>query len=147
MAPIPPAAKHERLIGFFEFCIGNDWLDKNPALKMKKAEEKRVPTDYFTREEFQRIEDATFAYADWRGGSRLSLSPGKNACPDSLDALVWACDPRCRIARKRQAKRGRKALLVQGENRGSCSRPPSNQARRSLAFTANGESELFLLEW
>jgi hypothetical protein len=35
--------KHERLIGFFEFCIGNDWLDKNPALKMKKAEEKRVP--------------------------------------------------------------------------------------------------------
>jgi len=34
--------KHERLIGFFEFCIGKDWLDKNPALKMKKAEEKPV---------------------------------------------------------------------------------------------------------
>jgi integrase/recombinase XerD len=35
---------------------------------MKKAEEKRVPTDYFTREEFEQIVDATFAYADWRGG-------------------------------------------------------------------------------
>jgi len=58
--------KQERLIDFFEFCIGNDWLDKNPALTMKKAEEKRVPTDYFTSEEFKRTEDATFAYAAWR---------------------------------------------------------------------------------
>jgi integrase/recombinase XerD len=67
--------KHERLIGFFEFCIGNDWLDKNPALKMKKAEEKRVPTDYFTREECQRIEDATYAYGDWRGGRDFHYRP------------------------------------------------------------------------
>src|SRR5437868_3201931 len=67
--------KHERLIGFFEFCIGNDWLDKNPALKMKKAEEKRVPTDYFTREEFHRIVDATYAYGDWRGGRDFHYRP------------------------------------------------------------------------
>jgi integrase/recombinase XerD len=67
--------KHERLIGFFEFCIANDWLDKNPALKMKKAEEKRVPTDYFTREEFQRIVDATYAYGDWRGGRDFHYRP------------------------------------------------------------------------
>jgi integrase len=60
--------KHERLIAFFEFCIGNEWLEKNPAAKMKKVEEKRVPTDYFTREEFQRVVDATYAYGDWRGG-------------------------------------------------------------------------------
>ncbi len=67
--------KHERLIGFFEFCISNDWLGKNPAVKMKKAEEKRVPTDYFTREEFQRIVDATYAYADWRGGRDFRYRP------------------------------------------------------------------------
>ena len=35
---------------------------------MKKAEEKRVPTDYFTREEFHGIVVATYAYGDWRGG-------------------------------------------------------------------------------
>jgi integrase/recombinase XerD len=67
--------KHERLIGFFEFCISNDWLDKNPALKMKKAEEKRVPTDYFTSEEFHRIVDATYAYGDWRGGRDFHYRP------------------------------------------------------------------------
>jgi site-specific recombinase XerD len=71
--------KHERLIGFFEFCIANDWLDKNPALKMKKAEEKRVPTDYFTREEFQRIVDATYAYGDWRGAATFTTAPKMRA--------------------------------------------------------------------
>ena len=67
--------KHERLIGFFEFCITNEWLEKNPAAKMKKVEEKRVPTDYFTREEFHRILDATYAYADWRGGRDFHYRP------------------------------------------------------------------------
>lgn len=60
--------KHERLVGFFNFCIANDWLEKNPAARMKRVEEKRVPTDYFTREEFERIVDATYAYGDWHGG-------------------------------------------------------------------------------
>jgi hypothetical protein len=35
---------------------------------MKRVEEKRVPTDYFTRQEFERIVDATYAYGDWQGG-------------------------------------------------------------------------------
>jgi integrase/recombinase XerD len=67
--------KHERLTGFFEFCISNDWLEKNPARKMKKVEERRVPTDYFTREEFHRIVDATYAYGDWRGGRDFQNRP------------------------------------------------------------------------
>jgi integrase/recombinase XerD len=28
----------------------------------------RVPTGYYTREEFAKIIDATYAYGDWRGG-------------------------------------------------------------------------------
>jgi integrase/recombinase XerD len=60
--------KHERLVGFFNFCIANDWLEKNPAARMKRVEEKRVPTDYFTREEFERVVDVTYAYRDWQGG-------------------------------------------------------------------------------
>src|SRR5215472_9380621 len=35
---------------------------------MKRVEEKRVPTDYFTREEFEQVVDATYAYGDWQGG-------------------------------------------------------------------------------
>jgi integrase len=60
--------KHERLVGFFNFCIANDWIEKNPAARMKRVEERRVPTDYFTRQEFERIVDATYAYGDWQGG-------------------------------------------------------------------------------
>lgn len=60
--------KHERLVGFFNFCIANDWIEKNPAARMKRVEEKRVPTDYFTRQESERIVDATYAYGDWQGG-------------------------------------------------------------------------------
>jgi integrase/recombinase XerD len=60
--------KHERLVGFFNFCIANDWLEKNPAARMKRVEEKRVPTGYFTREEFERVVDATYGYGDWQGG-------------------------------------------------------------------------------
>jgi integrase len=60
--------KHERLIGFFNFCIANDWLEKHPAARMKRVEEKRVPTDYFTKEEFEKVVDGTYAYGDWQGG-------------------------------------------------------------------------------
>jgi hypothetical protein len=68
--------KHERLVGFFNFCIANDWLEKNPAARMKRVEEKRVPTDHFTREEFERVVDATYGYGDWQGWKRAM----RNAC-------------------------------------------------------------------
>lgn len=60
--------KHHRLTGFFSFCIENDWLDRNPAIRMKRIKVNHRPTDYFTRDEFKRIVDATYAYGDWRGG-------------------------------------------------------------------------------
>ena len=52
-----------------------DLVEKNPAAKMKKVEEKRMPTDYFAREEFHRIVDATYANGDWRGGSDFHYRP------------------------------------------------------------------------
>jgi integrase/recombinase XerD len=60
--------KHTRLNGFFEFCIENDWLIKNPSRKMKSVKVSPVPTDYFLPHEFEKIVDATFVYGDWRGG-------------------------------------------------------------------------------
>lgn len=60
--------KHHRLNGFFDFCIENDWLQKNPSKKMKSVQVSSVPTDYFTKAEFEKIIDATYAYGNWKGG-------------------------------------------------------------------------------
>jgi integrase len=60
--------KHQRLSGFLWFCVRNEWLEKNPARMLKAIRVKQIPTDYFTREEFKRIVDATYAYGDWQGG-------------------------------------------------------------------------------
>ena len=60
--------KHHRINVFFDFCIENDWLLRNPAKKMKSVQVSQEPTDYFTPAEFARIVDATYAYAEWKGG-------------------------------------------------------------------------------
>jgi integrase/recombinase XerD len=60
--------KHQRLSGFLWFCVRNEWLERNPAKMLKAIRVKQVPTDYFTREEFKRIVDATYAYGEWQGG-------------------------------------------------------------------------------
>jgi integrase/recombinase XerD len=60
--------KHERLCGFFHFCIRSEWIDKNPGRLLKPIRVNRVPTGYYTRDEFDRIIDATYAYGNWKGG-------------------------------------------------------------------------------
>jgi integrase len=60
--------KHHRINGFFDFCIENDWLLRNPAKKMKPMQVSQEPTDYFTPAEFAKIVDATYAYGEWKGG-------------------------------------------------------------------------------
>lgn len=60
--------KHERLCGFFHFCIRSEWITKNPARLLKPIKVNRVPTGYYTRDEFAQIIDATYAYGNWKGG-------------------------------------------------------------------------------
>ena len=60
--------KHERLCNFFHFCIRSEWINKNPARLLKPIKLNRVPTGYYTRDEFARIIDATYAYGNWKGG-------------------------------------------------------------------------------
>jgi integrase/recombinase XerD len=60
--------KHHRLNSFFDFCIENEWVIRNPARRMKAVHVTPVPTDYFTASEFARILDGTYAYAAWKGG-------------------------------------------------------------------------------
>lgn len=55
--------RHERLRSFFAFCMSNGWLLANPTDGLKKPIAPRtVPTDYFNRNEFQRILDVTYQY-------------------------------------------------------------------------------------
>jgi integrase/recombinase XerD len=60
--------KHERLVAFFWFCVRMDWIDKNPAVAMKRVKAESRPTDYFTQPEFDTVIDATHAYGNWLGG-------------------------------------------------------------------------------
>jgi integrase len=61
--------KHELLRSFFAFCMSNEWLGKNPMDALKKPIAHRgKPTDYFTREEFSKILEATYEY-EFGGGN------------------------------------------------------------------------------
>lgn len=60
--------KHERLAAFFWFCVRMDWIDRNPALLMKRVKVQSKPTDYFPKNEFEVLVDATYAYGNWLGG-------------------------------------------------------------------------------
>jgi integrase len=55
--------KHERMKSFFGFSISNGWLQKNPMDGVKKPRVPDVmPTNYFTRDEFQQIVNETYRY-------------------------------------------------------------------------------------
>ncbi len=74
--------KHERVRSFFAFCVSNNWLIKNPMEALKKPVVHRgKPTDYFTREEFSKILEATYKY-EYGGGNDCRFRK------DRLRALV-----------------------------------------------------------
>jgi integrase/recombinase XerD len=60
--------KQDRLIGFFWSCVRRGYIKQNPALEMGKIKVIQVPTDYFPRDEFNKIVDSTYVYGDPRGG-------------------------------------------------------------------------------
>jgi site-specific recombinase XerD len=69
--------KHELLRSFFWFCISNGWMQKNPMDGLKKPKVPEVaPTDYFEREEFNQIVNATSAY-DYGGGNDCQHRPAR----------------------------------------------------------------------
>jgi integrase len=56
--------KHERMISFLKFCVDCGWLLTNPAKAMRRVKSDPVPTDYFPKEEFEKILEATNEYRD-----------------------------------------------------------------------------------
>ena len=59
--------KQERLTGFFWFCIRAGWITQNPTNGLGRITVNQTPTDYFTRKEFDKIVDVTYAYRENRG--------------------------------------------------------------------------------
>lgn len=62
--------KQERIIGFFWFCIRAGWLRSNPTTGLGKIAVDQAPTDYFPKQEFDKILDATYLYREnrWKQG-------------------------------------------------------------------------------
>ena len=56
--------KQERLTGFFWFCIRAGWITQSPTLNLKSITVQQTPTDYFPREEYNEIIDATYRLDD-----------------------------------------------------------------------------------
>jgi integrase/recombinase XerD len=51
---------------FFWFCIRTGWIAANPTLNLKRITVHQRPTDYFPREEYARIVEATYQLDDGR---------------------------------------------------------------------------------
>lgn len=58
--------KQERLTGFFWFCIRAGWITTNPTNNLGRISATQAPTDYFTREEFEKLLDSTYLYRESR---------------------------------------------------------------------------------
>jgi integrase/recombinase XerD len=54
--------KQERFTGFFWFCIRAGWITENPTANLGRISANQAPTDYFPKDEFKKIIDATYVY-------------------------------------------------------------------------------------
>jgi integrase/recombinase XerD len=74
--------KQERLIGFFYYCIRLGWINENPAVRLGRIKADGPPTDYFPKEEFDAIIDATYIYQP-KGWTECRNQPTR------LRTLTW----------------------------------------------------------
>lgn len=68
--------KQERLTGFFWFCIRAGWITSNPTHNLGRISVTQAPTDYFTREEFDKLLDSTHLYRDGRSDDSIGGTNG-----------------------------------------------------------------------
>lgn len=59
--------KQERMSGFFWFCIRAGWITSNPTMNLGRITVSQTPTDYFTRDEYDKLIDSTYLYRENRG--------------------------------------------------------------------------------
>lgn len=80
--PLARKKKQERIVGFFYYCARMGWIADNPARLLGRIKATEPPTDYFPKEEFDRIIDATYVYQP-KGWIECRNQPTR------LRALTW----------------------------------------------------------
>ncbi len=60
--PTREEKKQERLIGFLYYRLRLGWIKSNPAVLLGRIRADGPPTDYFPKNEFAKIMDATYIY-------------------------------------------------------------------------------------
>jgi integrase/recombinase XerD len=70
LAPRSSQIEKERVVAFFEFCVRQGWLERNPARLLTRIQVKSTPTDCFTREEFEQLVNATHLFVRWRNSEK-----------------------------------------------------------------------------
>jgi integrase len=65
VAPITAQKRQERWHSFFAYCIRKRWVKHNPVEELGPIKVRPVPTDYFSREEFQKLVDVTYDTTHW----------------------------------------------------------------------------------
>jgi integrase/recombinase XerD len=60
LSPRSSQNEQKRVTTFFEFCVRQGFLERNPARLLNRIQVRRIPTDYFPREEFERLVAATY---------------------------------------------------------------------------------------
>ena len=60
--PLAMKKKQERVRGFSYFCQSSGWIQENPARQLSRIKVDQAPIDYFSKEEFNKIIDATYVY-------------------------------------------------------------------------------------
>jgi len=58
MGQLAKKKQHERVVGFFWFCIRQGWIQQNPTQAMGKIIARQTPTDYFPESKYATILDA-----------------------------------------------------------------------------------------
>ena len=78
-------------MGFFYYCIRLGWINENPAVRLGRIKADGPPTDYFPKEEFDAIIDATYIYQPkgWTACRNQPTAHGRKGMVAIANETVW----------------------------------------------------------
>lgn len=88
-APTTRHNQHQRVITFLFFCVEQGWIKENPAKKVKKVSPEQDETQPFTREQYDALIEATYAY-DTRDTRKAGDTVNSRRARAYLKLLRWS---------------------------------------------------------
>lgn len=156
--PLTRSKKQERLRSFLLYCQRHGWIQDNPAALLSRIKVDRVPTDYFTQEEFRAILAAVESYHP-KGTPDARLRARQRAGAMIL-LLRWSglrLGDAARLERRRLDKNGRLFLYMAktGEpvyvplpaDVAESMRALPNSNPRYFFWTGNGDPKTTVDDW